>query len=195
MATALWEGKAFRNLEPTIERPDGTRFSVLVNIEPLLDDDGRPCGAINLFQDVTEQKRNDLTAQRLAAIIESSDDAIISKDLNGVISSWNKGAERIFGYRSDEVIGKPITILIPENRLEEEPGILERIRKGQRIDHYETVRRRKDGKLLNVSITVSPIKGPNGQVIGASKVARDVTDKVRATEQLEQTVATDGLPA
>lgn len=115
---------------------------------------------------------------RLAAIVESSDDAIISKDLNGTITSWNKGAERLFGYRPAEVIGKPITILIPADRQEEEPKILGRIRCGERIDHFETVRRKKDGSLLHISLTVSPIRDESGHVIGASKIARDITARV-----------------
>ncbi len=121
--------------------------------------------------------------------MESSDDVIISKDLNGIIASWNKGAERIFGYTAQEAIGKPVTILIPPDRLDEEPDILERIRRGESIDHYETVRRRKDGTLIDISLTVSPMKDAHGNVIGASKIGRDITDRVRAQEKLEQTVA------
>jgi len=113
---------------------------------------------------------------RLAAIVESSDDAIISKDLNGIITSWNRGAEAIFGYTADEMIGKSVTTLIPPDRIDEEPGILSRIRAGERIDHYETVRRRKDGGLITVSLTVSPIFDANGKVVGASKIARDITN-------------------
>src|SRR6185436_14291608 len=105
----------------------------------------------------------------LSAIIESADDAIISKSLEGIITSWNQGAERIFGYLADEVIGKSITIIIPPDHLDEEPGILARLRAGERIDHYETVRMRKDGKRLDISLTVSPIKGPTGAIVGASK--------------------------
>jgi PAS domain S-box-containing protein len=122
-------------------------------------------------------------AQRLAAIIESSDDAIVAKDLNGVITSWNKGAERIFGYTEAETIGKPVTIIIPPERLDEEPTILARIRSGQRVDHYETVRQRKDGTLIDISLTVSPIKDAKGRVVGASKIARDITERKRAQEQ------------
>src|ERR1041385_141599 len=114
---------------------------------------------------------------RLAAIVESSDDAIVSKTLEGIITSWNKGAERIFGYAADEVIGKPVTILIPEDHPDEEPSILARLRRGERIEHYETVRVRKDGTEINISLTVSPIRGPDGRIIGASKIARDITDK------------------
>jgi PAS domain S-box-containing protein len=121
---------------------------------------------------------------RLAAIVESSDDAIASKDLNGIINSWNKGAERILGYTAAEIIGKPVTILIPADRLQEETEILDRIRRGQRIEHFETVRRRKDGSLINVSLAVSPIKNEDGEVIGASKIARDITDRKHAEEEI-----------
>ena len=122
----------------------------------------------------------------LSAIIESADDAIISKTLEGIITSWNKGAERIFGYTAEEIIGKPVTILIPEDHLDEEPAILARLRAGERIEHYETVRVRKDGALVNISLTVSPIKNPDGRVIGASKVARDITGSRRAEAMLRE---------
>ena len=127
----------------------------------------------------SEFQRNDEIAYRLVAIVESSDDAIVSKDLNGIVVTWNKGAERIFGYAAEEIIGKSITILIPAERKNEEDLILERIRRGEQIDHYETVRRRKDGTLIDISLTVSPIKDEQGRVIGASKIARDVTDRKR----------------
>jgi len=122
--------------------------------------------------------------QRIASIVESSEDAIIGKDLNGVIKSWNKGAERIFGYVAEEVIGKPITILIPPDRQDEEPGILERIRRGQRVEHYETVRQRKHGSRIDISLTVSPIKDAKGKIIGASKIARDITERKRSEQQI-----------
>lgn len=120
---------------------------------------------------------------RLAAIVESSDDAIISKNLDGTILSWNAGAQRLFGYSPDEVIGKSITILIPDDRIQEEDEIIGRIRRGERIDHFETVRRRKDGALLDISLTVSPVRDETGRIIGASKVARDITDRVRTQER------------
>jgi PAS domain S-box-containing protein len=123
-------------------------------------------------------------SRRLAAIVESSDDAIISKDLNGIIQSWNHGAERLFGYQASEVIGKPVTILIPEEHRDEEPGILERIRRGESVDHYECVRRRKDGNRLEISLTVSPMRDAWGKVIGASKIARDITQQKRAEREL-----------
>jgi PAS domain S-box-containing protein len=119
-------------------------------------------------------------AQRLAAIVESSDDAIISKDLNGIIQTWNRGAERVFGYTAEEAVGKPVTILIPRDRMDEEPGILARIRRGEPIDHYETVRQRKDGSLIDISLTVSPIRDSDGRIAGASKIARDITERKRA---------------
>ncbi|HJY30005.1 MAG TPA: PAS domain S-box protein [Pyrinomonadaceae bacterium] len=122
----------------------------------------------------------------LAALIESADDAIISKTLDGIITSWNKGAQRIFGYTADEVIGKPVTILIPADHEDEEPAILARLRAGKRIEHYETIRVTKDGRLRDISLTVSPIKGPNGEIVGASKIARDITDQKQARRELDE---------
>ncbi|MGH8024583.1 MAG: PAS domain-containing sensor histidine kinase, partial [Limisphaerales bacterium] len=120
------------------------------------------------------------------AIVDSSDDAIISKDLNGVIQTWNRGAEQIFGYTAQEAIGKPVTILIPPENIDEEPVILARIRAGERIDHYETVRKRKDGQLIDISLTISPIKDASGKVIGASKIARDITQKKQWETELRR---------
>ncbi len=121
-------------------------------------------------------------ASFLASIVESSGDAILSKNLDGIITSWNKGAERLFGYTAEEAIGKPVTMLIPADRLDEEPTILERIRRGERTDHYDTVRQRKDGSLVDISLTISPIKTPEGVILGASKIARDITERKRAQE-------------
>ncbi|OFW05397.1 MAG: hypothetical protein A3H96_07905 [Acidobacteria bacterium RIFCSPLOWO2_02_FULL_67_36] len=125
-------------------------------------------------------------AERLAAIVSSSDDAIISKDLNGVIQSWNRGAERIFGYTADEAVGKSITIIIPEERLDEEKEVLRRIRAGQMVDHFETVRRAKDGHSVDISLTVSPIRDDEGRIIGASKIARDITEARRLRQEAEE---------
>ena len=121
--------------------------------------------------------------QFLAAIVESSDDAILSKNLDGIITSWNAGCMRLFGYTSDEAVGRSVTMLIPEDRQDEEPMILSRLRRGEKIDHYETVRRRKDGSLIDISLTVSPIRGRDGTIVGASKVARDITEHKRAAAQ------------
>src|SRR5262245_6951808 len=142
MADVLRTGISVREQEVHIERPDGSRGIALVDIEAVKDSAGNIVGAVNCFQDITERKRGEEAALRLAAIIESSDDAIVGIDLDGIVMSWNGGAERIFGYLAEEIIGKPITILIPPDRQKEEEAILERIRFGQRIEHYETVRQR-----------------------------------------------------
>ncbi len=183
MAQAVKERRPIVGAEAIAERPDGVRVPFIPYPTPLFDADETFVGAVNLLVDITDRKQTEMAAQRLAAIVESSDDAILSKDLNGVITSWNRGAERLFGYEAEEVVGKPITILIPKDRWEEEPVILARIRAGERIDHYETVRRRKDGSLVEISLTVSPVKTPAGRIIGASKIARDITERRRAQEQ------------
>ena len=131
---------------------------------------------------VRQAERN---ASLLASIVESSDDAIVSKNLEGIIMSWNQGAERLFGYTAAEVIGKSINILIPPDRLEEEPRILARLRRGERVDHFETIRVRKDGSRLNISLTISPVKDAQGRVVGASKIARDITERVRQEQALQ----------
>lgn len=125
----------------------------------------------------------ELAAQHYAAIIESSDDAILSKDLAGVILSWNHGAERLFGYSADEAIGRPVTLIIPQDRLDEEPSILDRIRRGEAVEHFETIRQRKDGTLVDISLTVSPIRDSQGRIVGASKIARDITELKRARDR------------
>jgi PAS domain S-box-containing protein len=129
-----------------------------------------------------ESLSRDRAAQHYAAIVESSDDAILSKDLNGVITSWNTGAQRLFGYTAEEAVGRSVTLIIPTDRHDEEPMILERVRRGERIDHCETVRQRKDGSLVDISITVSPIKDEKGEIVGASKIARDIAQFTRAPE-------------
>ena len=140
-------------------------------------------------RDITERRLTEValreTEQRsrfLASIVESSDDIIVSKNLDGIITSWNKGAEHVFGYSAGEAVGQPITIVIPENRQSEERDILSRIRRGERIDHFETVRQRKDGSLVNVSLTVSPVKDRDGKIVGASKIAKDITQQKRDQE-------------
>src|SRR6476620_10006569 len=158
MALALKEQRVVRGIEAKAERPDGTFVHFVPYPTPLYDASGILIGAVNMLIDISDRKRADLHAQRLASIVESSDDAIVSKDLNGIITSWNGGAERLFGYKPHEVIGKPITILIPADRIDEEPEIIGRVRRGERVDHYDTVRRRKDGSLIDISLTVSPLK-------------------------------------
>jgi PAS domain S-box-containing protein len=166
-----------RRIEINALRRDGSEILVELAITAFKIE-GSPFFTAYL-RDVTERKRGEEASRRLGAIIESSEDAIISTDLKTIIATWNDGAERLFGYTAEEVIGKPVTILIPTDRHDEEPSILKRIRRGESVDHYETVRRRKDGALLNISLTVSPIKDESGLVIGASKIARDTTERVR----------------
>ena len=134
--------------------------------------------------DIHESKQAVQASALLSAIVDSSDDAIIGKDLNGIIMSWNKSAERLFGYTAAEAVGQSIVILIPPERLDEEPQILERLKSGERVQHFETIRVRKDGKRLNISLTISPIKEADGKVVGASKIARDITERVRHEEAL-----------
>jgi PAS domain S-box-containing protein len=184
MADVLRTGVSVRQQEVHIERPNGSRGIALVDIEAVRDSDGNIVGAINCFQDITERKLAEDAALRLAAIVESSDDAIVTKNLDGIITSWNGGAERIFGYLAEEIIGKPITILIPPDHQNEEEGIIERIRRGQRIEHYETVRQRKHGSLIDVSLTISPIRNAQRKIIGASKIARDITERKRSEAQI-----------
>jgi PAS domain S-box-containing protein len=184
MALALKEQRAVRGQQAVAERPDGTRVTFMAFPTPLYDASGAFAGAVNMLLDMTEYRRADASARHLVAIVESSDDAIVSKDLNGVIHSWNRGAERLFGYLAQEVIGKPVTILIPDELQDEETRILERIRRGERIDHFETIRRRKDGSLVSISLTVSPVSDDGGLIIGASKIARDITDQKRREEQI-----------
>lgn len=148
--------------------------------------DERPSHGRSKKNPIANLKSPELAPYWLAAIIESADDAIVSKTLEGIITSWNKGAERIFGYTADEVIGKPVTILIPAGHEDEEPAILARLRAGERIEHYETVRVRNDGRLIDISLTVSPIRGPKGEIVGASKIARDITEQREARKAIDE---------
>jgi PAS domain S-box-containing protein len=183
MAVALKEKRPISGAEAVTERPDGTRIRFLAYPTPLWDKADALAGAVNTLVDITDRRDADDAARQLVAIVESSDDAIVSKDLDGTIVTWNPGAERLFGYTAEEAVGRPITILIPPDRHDEETEILNRIRRGERIDHYETVRRRKDGSLVEISLTVSPIRNADGRVTGASKIARDVTERKRAQNQ------------
>ena len=180
---------ASRKLAPPIKRAstylepkDGRileRYSKVLTVE------GKRAGRVWSFRDVTERHLAEITSRRLAAIVASTDDAIMGKDLNGIITDWNFGAERIFGYSSDEMIGTSIMRLIPADRQEEELEILSRIRRGERVDHFESIRLAKGGRQLNCAITVSPIKDSTGHVVGASKVIRDITERKRAEQELQ----------
>jgi PAS domain S-box-containing protein len=164
---------------------DGSLKSVLIDSRALWEN-GRFVHTQGFTRDVTDRRRAEQTRALLAAIVEASADAIVSKTLDGVITSWNAGAERIFGYSAAEAVGRPIDLVIPPDRLAEERDILRRLRRGERIDHYETVRRAKDGRLLDVSLSLSPIRDGSGQVTGASKIARDITDRKRAELEREE---------
>jgi PAS domain S-box-containing protein len=190
MALALKEKRPIRGMEAAAERPDGTCVPFIAYPSPLFDASGALIGAVNTLVDITERyeaeqriRESEARYRDIAAIVESSDDAVLTKDLNGVITSWNQGAGRLFGYAAEEVIGKPITILIPAERHDEERTILARIRRGERIEHYETIRQRKDGSTVDISLTVSPVKNPEGKIVGASKIARDITERRQAEEQ------------
>jgi PAS domain S-box-containing protein len=191
MAIALKEGREVRGVEAIVERPDGTRVRFRPYPTPLRDPSGRLVGAINLLMDVTGQHDADMESARLAAIVVSSDDAIISKTIDGRITSWNAGATRIFGYEASEMIGESILRIIPPELHGEEKEILAKLQRGERIDHYETVRVAKDGRRVDVSLTVSPLRDRSGRVVGASKVGRDITDRKRAEKM--QRVLTDEL--
>jgi PAS domain S-box-containing protein len=170
---------------------DGSERIVDFAMHPIRDRSGAVAFLHPTGIDITERKRveaelreSEQRLRSLAAIVESSDDAIVSKNLDGVITSWNKGAERIFGYTAEEASGRPITIIIPQDRQDEERMILTRIRRGERIDHFETVRQRKHGSFITVSLTISPVKNVEGKIVGASKIARDITEQKRIQEQL-----------
>jgi PAS domain S-box-containing protein len=158
MAVALKGGEITEGIECLAERPDGTRFWFTPYPAVLRDGDGRITGGINLLVDITSRKLAQREAEQsallLSAIVDSSDDAIISKNLNGTITSWNKSAERLFGYTAEEIVGRPVTVLIPLDRQDEEPQIIARLKAGERVDHFETLRRRKDGTLLDISLTI-----------------------------------------
>lgn len=184
MAVALREGQVFRNQEVVVERPDGSRLTMLVNIDPIRNAEGEVVEAINVFHDITEQKQTAQLRAGLAAIVDSTDDAVIGLSLDGTINSWNNGAEVIFGYPSSEAIGRHITLLIPEDRHSEENDILAKIRRGERVQHFETVRRCENGKLIDISLSVSPIRDQQGRIVGASKIARDISERKRLEAQL-----------
>jgi PAS domain S-box-containing protein len=167
-------------------RYNGSTVLVKRTLSPIRDAHRKLKHFIFVIEDITERKEADLARVRLAAIVESSDDAIISKDLNGVITSWNAGAQRIFGYTAEEAVGRPVTLLIPAELQDEEKEILRRLRAGQRIDHFETVRVSKSGRKLNISLSVSPIRDTQGTIIGASKIARDITERKQAEAALNE---------
>jgi PAS domain S-box-containing protein len=179
----LSENSEFQTLQVERDFPAIGRRTVLLDARRF----SRDSAALILlvFQDITELKQAEQASRQLAAIVESSDDAIISKSLDGIVTSWNAAAERIFGYQAAEMIGQSILRLLPEDRYDEETMILERMRRGERVEHFETVRQAKDGRFLDVSVTISPLRNEHGTIIGASKILRDIT----ARKQMEQALA------
>ncbi|HEY2134306.1 MAG TPA: PAS domain S-box protein [Xanthobacteraceae bacterium] len=180
LAVTLKQGRPVRGAEAILEKPDGTRIRFLPYPTLLHDGTGRLSGAINLLLDITTRYEAEMESAKLAAIVTSSDDAIISKTLEGRVTSWNSGASRIFGYEADEMIGQSITRIIPSDLWGDEKDILARLQRGERIDHFETVRLAKDGRHVDISLTVSPLRDKSGRITGASKVARDITERKQA---------------
>ncbi|HWL93878.1 MAG TPA: PAS domain S-box protein, partial [Phycisphaerae bacterium] len=186
MAVALREGRSLPPEEVVIERPDGSRRRVLAHPQALKDSAGRVIGAVNMLVDISEYHEAEKAQALLASIVASSDDAIISKTLEGRITSWNEAARRIFGYSAEEAVGQFAGMLIPEERLSEEGKILDMLRRGERVDHFETIRVAKDGRRIDVSLTISPVCDRRGVIIGASKVAHDITNQKAAALALWQ---------
>jgi PAS domain S-box-containing protein len=183
----ILRGERLHDLEARMRRIGG-RWERLYNFRGTLayDTGGKPLMAVISFSDITERKQAESAALLLAAIVESSIDAVIAKDLNGIITSWNAAAERMFGYSADEIVGRPITLIIPPGHQNEEEQILSKIRRGERVEHFETQRLRKDGGLVDISVTVSPIRDSHGRIIGASKVARDITGRKQIENELRE---------
>ncbi|HKC93187.1 MAG TPA: PAS domain S-box protein [Nitrospira sp.] len=179
MAVTVREGRPVRGQEIIIERPNGSRRHILQHPELMFDADGNIVGAVNMLVDITDRKKAERATAHLAAIVDSSDSAIVGKDLQGVVTSWNRAAERLFGYTAGEMIGRSILRVIPPDRRDEETRILDRIGRGLTVEPFETVRRRKDGSDVPVSLTISPIIDTHGRVIGASKIGRDISEQKR----------------
>jgi PAS domain S-box-containing protein len=193
----LRAGERIDHFETIRVRKNGEKFHVSVSISPIKDDDGVIVGASKIARDISERRRADENRFRLAAIVESADDAIIGKDLNGIITSWNAGARRLFGYEEEEIIGQSILHLIPENLRYEEDEILRKIRAGEKIEHYETKRVSKGGETREVAVSISPIRNIKGEVVGASKIVRDISDRKKVERMAVEAdkIATTGRMA
>jgi PAS domain S-box-containing protein len=179
----LNEGERIEHYETVRIRKDGKKVDVLFLVYPILGSAGELIGALSIARDITAQKRLLVDRHFLASIVDSTTDAVLTKDMDGIILSWNKAAEHIYGYSAEEIIGKPVFMLTPPFKKDEIPLIMERLRKGERIEPYETQRMRKDQTVIDISLTVSPVKDDKGRIIAASAIARDITDK-KKTEEL-----------
>jgi PAS domain S-box-containing protein len=187
------QGERVDHFETIRVAKNGNKVEVSLTVSPIKDTNGDIIGASKIARDISERKRIGRADLLLAAIVSTSDDAIISKSLEGIITSWNEGAQRIFGYRSDEIVGMPVMKLIPEDRRDEEPRILRRLRNGERVEHFETIRVRKNGEHFPVSLTISPMKSATGVIVGASKIARDITDLKRAGAERDQLLESERI--
>ena len=172
-------GTSARHVETMAATKSGASIDVSLSVSPLTTPTGEIVGVVRIVRDISRARLIERELGRLGVIVDSADDAIVSKDLNGIVQTWNKAAEQMFGYRAEEIVGQSITILIPTDRRQEEAEVLGRIRQGERVDHFETIRQRKDGSLLEVSLTISPIRTSNGTIVGASKIAREITTRKR----------------
>src|SRR5919108_956660 len=172
---------------------DRRLVDVAISVSPVRDSLGRVVGASTIALDITERRRFDETRARLAAIVESSEDVIVSKSLDGIITSWNRAAERLFGWTAAEAVGQPIMLIIPDDRREEEESVLARVRRGEHVAHFDTVRRTKDRRLVEVSVTVSPVRDSAGRIVGASNITRDITERRRLEEERKQLLARERL--
>ena len=179
------KGEKIQHYETVRVQKDGGQINISLTVSPVKNSQGQIVGASKICRDISLIKEQRVQSQLLSAIVEGSDDAIISKDLNGTITSWNRGAEKIFGYTPDEALGKNIRMLLPKHLLNEEDMIIGKIKLGEKMEHYETIRVKKDGTPINISLTISPIKDAKGNIIGASKISRDITEKVLAQKELE----------
>jgi len=177
-------GEKVEHFETQRRHKDGTIIDISVTVSPIFDAKGRIIGASKIARDISEQRRLRGRDALLAAIVAASDDAIISNDLSGILNSWNRGAEELFGYSAEEAIGYHLSLLVPPDRINEMNEILAQIARGERIDHFETQRRHKDGALIDISLTVSPVYDGSGRIIGASKIARDIRERRRNDERL-----------
>ncbi|MCB7481417.1 PAS domain S-box protein [Christiangramia sediminis] len=181
-------GKSLDHFETIRVNKAGNMIPLSLTVSPIKDESGQVIGASKVARDISDRLRSEEKQARLSAIVESSDDGIISKDLNGIINSWNIGAKRIFGYSESEVLGKSITLLIPKERLNEETVILKKIHSGERIEHFETIRLSKNGKEVPVSVSVSPLKDSHGKIIGASKIVRNIEEQIKSKQKIESYV-------